>query len=99
MRPPSVLPILEGFGGVCGFEQSGYPGAMNITLTQDQEAWLKAEIAEGHFATPEDVISYAINQAKRAALRDTLNASIARGGANSADDVRRAMAERVKMAP
>ena len=22
MRPPSVLPILEGFGGTCGFEQS-----------------------------------------------------------------------------
>jgi hypothetical protein len=48
----------------------------------------------GHFATPED----AINEAKRAALRDTLNASIARGGVNSADDVRRAVADRIKTA-
>jgi hypothetical protein len=69
---------------------------MNIALTPDQEAWLRAEITKGHFATPEDAISYAINEAKRAALRDTLNASIARGGANSADDVRRAVADRLK---
>jgi hypothetical protein len=71
---------------------------MNIILTPDQEAWLRAEIAQGHFATPEDAIAYAINEAKRAALRDTLNASIARGGANSADDVRRAVADRLKTA-
>jgi hypothetical protein len=69
---------------------------MNITLTPDQEAWLRAEIAEGHFSTPEDAISFAINEAKRAALRDALDASIARGGANGADDVRRAVAERLK---
>ena len=72
---------------------------MNITLTPDQEAWLRAEIAEGHFTTPEDAIAYAINVAKCAALRETLDASIARGGANSADDVRRAVADRLKSAP
>ncbi|MFL6933238.1 MAG: type II toxin-antitoxin system ParD family antitoxin [Xanthobacteraceae bacterium] len=72
---------------------------MNITLTPDQEAWLKAEIAEGHFTTPEDAIAYAINAAKRAALGETLDASVARGGANSADDVRRAVADRLKSAP
>jgi Arc/MetJ-type ribon-helix-helix transcriptional regulator len=71
---------------------------MNIALTPDQEAWLRAEIAQGHFATPDDAISYAINEAKRAALRETLNASIARGGANSADDVRRAVADRLNTA-
>jgi len=69
---------------------------MNITLTPDQEAWLRAEIAKGHFATAEDAIAHAINEAKRAALCDTLNRSIARGGANSADDVRRAIADRLK---
>ncbi|HEY4986263.1 MAG TPA: hypothetical protein VII39_06550 [Bradyrhizobium sp.] len=68
---------------------------MNITLTPDQEAWLRAEIAKGHFATPEDAISHVINEAKLAALRETFEASIARGGANSADDVRRAVAERL----
>jgi hypothetical protein len=72
---------------------------MNITLTPDQEVWLKAEIAEGHFTTPEDAIAYAINVTKRAALRETLDASVARGGANSADDVRRAVADRLKSAP
>ncbi len=66
---------------------------MDITLTPDQEAWLKAEIAEGHFATPEDAISYAINAAKRAGLREMLDASIAQGGDNSADDVRRFLAD------
>jgi hypothetical protein len=71
---------------------------MNITLTPDQEAWLRAEIAEGHFTTPEDAIAYAINVAKCTALRETLDASIARGGANSADDVRRAVADRLKSA-
>jgi len=69
---------------------------MNVTLTPDQEAWLQAEIAKGHFATPEDAISFAINEVKRAALRDTLDASIARGGAHSADGVRRAVADRLK---
>lgn len=72
---------------------------MNITLTPDQEAWLRSEIAKGHFATPEDVISFAINEAKRAALRRTLDASIARGGANSADHLRGAVADRLKTRP
>jgi hypothetical protein len=73
--------------------------AMNITLTPEQEAWLRAEIAEGHFATPEDAIAHAINEARRASLCDTLNGSIARGGVNSAEDVRRAIADRLKTAP
>jgi hypothetical protein len=46
---------------------------MNVTLTPDQEAWLRAEIAKARFATPEHASSYAINEAKRTALRDTLN--------------------------
>ena len=69
---------------------------MNITLTPDQEAWLRAEIVKGHFATPEDAIAHAINEAKLAALRETLNASIERGGSNSAEDARRAVADRLK---
>lgn len=68
---------------------------MNITLTPDQEAWLKAGIAEGHFATPEDAIARAINAAKLVALREMLDASIAEGGDNSADDVRRFLAGRL----
>jgi Arc/MetJ-type ribon-helix-helix transcriptional regulator len=64
---------------------------MDITLSAEQETWLRAEIAKGRFATPEDAITYAINEAKRASLRETLNASIERGGANTADEVRRAI--------
>jgi hypothetical protein len=68
---------------------------MNITSTPDREAWLRAEIAKGHFATPEDAITYAINEAKRTALREAINGSIERGGSNSADDVRRVIADRL----
>jgi hypothetical protein len=76
----------------------GYDAPMNITLTADQEAWFRAEIANRHFATPEDAISYAINAARRAAPRETFNASVARGGANSADEVRSAIADRLNTA-
>ena len=62
---------------------------MRIDLTPPQEAWLKAEIAAGNFASPEEAISHAINEAKRTALRDTLSASIAGGGDLSAEDVQK----------
>ena len=71
---------------------------MDITLSAEQETWLRAEIAKGRFATPEDAITHAINEAKRASLRETLNASIERGGANTADEVRRAITDRLKTA-
>ncbi len=68
---------------------------INITLTADQEAWMRAEIAKGRFVTPEHAIAHAINEAKRASLSETLNVSIEHGGANTADDVRRAIADRL----
>jgi Arc/MetJ-type ribon-helix-helix transcriptional regulator len=61
---------------------------MNITLTPEQEAWVKQQLDAGHFATAEDAIAFAINEAKRSDLRATLTASIARGGSHSADEVR-----------
>jgi hypothetical protein len=72
---------------------------MNVTLTPDQAAWLRAEIDIGHFATPEDAIVYAIEQAKRALLQKSLDAAIERGGANSADEVRHAIAHRLRGVP
>lgn len=62
---------------------------MQIQLTHEQEAWLKAVIADGHFASAEDAIAFAINEAKRAALVLALSRSIAGGGINSAEDARR----------
>jgi hypothetical protein len=75
--------------------QMGYGATMKVDLTPEQEAWLKSEIAAGHFKTPEAVISHAIGEAKLAALRKTLTESIARGGDNSAEDARRHVNERL----
>jgi len=72
---------------------------MNVTLTPDQAAWLKAEIDQGQFATPEEAIAYAIEEANRALLQESLDAAIERGGANSADDVRQAIADRLRAVP
>ena len=61
---------------------------MKIELTPDAAHWVQAEIAAGTFLTAEDAVRYAINQAKTTALRAKLDAAIAEGGDNSADDVR-----------
>jgi Arc/MetJ-type ribon-helix-helix transcriptional regulator len=61
---------------------------VKIELTPDAAHWVEAEIAAGTFVTPEDAVRYAINQAKMAALRAKLDAAVAAGGDNSADDVR-----------
>jgi hypothetical protein len=62
---------------------------MTITLTAEQELWVKQQLDAGHFATAEDAIGFAINEAKRSNLCATLSASIARGGSHTAEDVRR----------
>jgi Arc/MetJ-type ribon-helix-helix transcriptional regulator len=61
---------------------------MKIELTPDAAHWVEAELAAGTFPTPEDAVRFAINQAKTAALRAKLDAAVAEGGDNSADDVR-----------
>ena len=61
---------------------------MKIELTPDAAHWVQAEIAAGTFPTAEDAVRYAINQAKTIALRAKLDAAVAEGGDNSADDVR-----------
>ena len=61
---------------------------MKIELTPDAAHWVEAEVAAGTFPTAEDAVRYAINQAKTIALRAKLDAAVAEGGDNSADDVR-----------
>ena len=61
---------------------------MKIELTPDAAQWVEAEIAAGTFPTAEDAVRYAINQAKANALRAKLDAAVAAGGDNSADEVR-----------
>jgi Arc/MetJ-type ribon-helix-helix transcriptional regulator len=62
---------------------------MNITLTPEQERWVKQQVDAGHFATAEEAIGFAIDEAKRVDLRAMLSSSILRGGSHDADDVRR----------
>ena len=60
---------------------------MKVELTATAAEWVEAQIAAGHFANAEQAISHAIETAKLSRLRETIEASIARGGDNSADDV------------
>ena len=61
---------------------------MKVELTPDAEQWVQAELAAGRFATAEDAVRYAINRAKRAELRDMLDASEAEGGSLTTDEAR-----------
>ena len=61
---------------------------MNIELTSDAEAWVRRAIAEGRFASPEDAIRFAIDQAKLDELRQMLAASEEEGGEYTLDEVR-----------
>ncbi len=60
---------------------------MNIELTSDAEAWVRLGIAEGRFASPEDAIRFAIDQAKLDELRQMLAASEEEGGEYTLDEV------------
>ena len=53
---------------------------MRIELTPDAAQWVEAALAAGRFITAEDAVRYAINQARRAELRDKLDATEAEGG-------------------
>lgn len=71
---------------------------MKIELTPDAAIWVEAEVAAGTFPTPEDAVRFAIREAKTNALRGKLDAAVAEGGENSADDVRRYVSERLDRA-
>jgi Arc/MetJ-type ribon-helix-helix transcriptional regulator len=62
---------------------------MKVELTAESAQWVEAELAAGRFATAEDAVRYAIGRAKRAELRDLLDASEAEGGSHDTDEVRR----------
>jgi Arc/MetJ-type ribon-helix-helix transcriptional regulator len=61
---------------------------LKVELTPDAAQWVQAELAAGRFATAEDAVRYAINRAKRAELREMLDASEAEGGSHGSDEVR-----------
>jgi Arc/MetJ-type ribon-helix-helix transcriptional regulator len=64
-------------------------GHVKIELSPDAAQWVRAELAAGRFATAEDAVRHAINQAKLVELRAELAAAEAEGGSFTTNDVRR----------
>jgi hypothetical protein len=58
---------------------------MELNLSAETEAWLKAQVQSGHFASYEDAIEYTV---KLTSLRETLLDSIADPRRHSAGEVR-----------
>jgi len=63
--------------------------ALKVELTPDAAQWVEAALVSGRFVTAEDAVRYAINRAKRAELREMLEAIEAEGGGYSTEDARR----------
>lgn len=61
---------------------------MKVELSPDAAQWVEAELAAGRFATPEDAIRHAVNQAKLTELRADLAAAEAEGGRFTTEEVR-----------
>ena len=66
---------------------------LKIELTPNSMQWVQTVLASGRFATAEDAVRYAINRAKRAELREMLEATEAEGGSYTTEDVRRHVRE------
>lgn len=70
---------------------------LKIELTPDSMQWVQTVLASGRFATAEDAVRYAINRAKRAELREMLEATEAEGGSYTTEDVRRYVREHLDL--
>lgn len=58
---------------------------MNLNLSPETEAWLKAQVRNGHFSSYEDAIDYTV---RLTSLRETLLESIADPRRYGVDEVR-----------
>jgi Arc/MetJ-type ribon-helix-helix transcriptional regulator len=74
-------------------------GHVKIELTADAAQWVQAELAAGRFATAEDAVRHAINQAKLVELRAELEAAEAGGGSFTTDDVHRYARDHLEQTP
>jgi Arc/MetJ-type ribon-helix-helix transcriptional regulator len=62
---------------------------LKVELTPDAAQWVEAAVSSGRFVTAEEAVRYAINRARRAELREMLDATEAEGGSHSIDEARR----------
>lgn len=66
---------------------------MNVSIGPRWESFIESIVAEGRYASPDAVMREGLRlveerEQKMKALRETIEASIARGGSHSADEVR-----------
>ena len=59
--------------------------SMNFNLSPESEAWLRAQVQQGHFASLDEAIDYTV---RLVALRETLHTSIADPRRYGVDEVR-----------
>jgi antitoxin ParD1/3/4 len=65
---------------------------MDISVDKELEAFIKALVQEGRFRSPGEVVSESLRMMKQhemklQALRNTINASITRGGSRTDEEV------------
>ncbi|MSP03597.1 MAG: type II toxin-antitoxin system ParD family antitoxin [Acetobacteraceae bacterium] len=69
---------------------------MNVSIGERWERFVEAVVKGGRYASASEVVREGLRlveerEVRLRALRDTLNASIARGGQNTSDDLMRAL--------
>jgi antitoxin ParD1/3/4 len=74
---------------------------MNVSIGERWEGFVADVVGQGRYGSASEVVREGLRlveerEAKLAALRETLDASIARGGSHSAGDVRAAVKARLE---
>ena len=69
---------------------------MNVSIGERWEGFVESAVKSGRYASASEVVREGLRlveerEARLCALRDTLNASIVRGGENTVDDLTRAL--------
>ena len=73
---------------------------MNVSIGQRWEEFVAQAVEEGRYGSASEVVREGLRlveerEAKLAALRETIDAAIERGGSNTADEVRQAVRARL----
>lgn len=73
---------------------------MNVSVGKRWESWIEAMLADGRYGSASEVVREGLRlveerEQKLAALRETVQASIARGGSNTDEEVAEAIRQRL----